>query len=57
MKLYQKGYEVLCCMKNLCLKRQMGFAILLSDIEGLPLGKVLKGKKKSIRKRIWQDFI
>ncbi len=51
MKLYQKGYEVLCCMKSLYLKRQMGFAILLSDIEILPLGKVLK-KKKSIRKRI-----
>ncbi len=48
MKLYQKGYEVLCCMNNLRLKRQMGFALTLSDIESLPfIKKVEKRKEKT----------
>lgn len=48
MKLYQKGYEVLCCMYNLCLKRQMGFSITLSDIDFLPFGKICKQRKEMV---------
>ncbi len=47
MKLYQKGYEVLCCMKDLRLKRKMGFALTLSDMERLPLFEIKKEKKKA----------
>ena len=36
MKLYQRGYEVLCCMKNIRLKKRMGFSLTLSDMETIP---------------------
>lgn len=50
MKLYQKGYEVLCCMHNLCLKKQMGFSITLSDVDFLPFGKIFKKRKVLYKK-------
>ncbi len=49
MKLYQKGYEVLCCRKNLRLKKKMGFPVTLSDIEKIQGIKVKKLEKRRIK--------
>lgn len=48
MKLYQKGYEVLCCRKNLKLKKRMGFSITLSDVENIPWYKIRRGKERKM---------
>ncbi len=52
MKLYQKGYEVLCCMHRLCLKRQMGFSITLSDIDNIPFLKIFKKGKVYTKEKV-----